>query len=60
MVLIPAPCKPKSCIVSILQTKARAAASMVVARGEGVSLAGRNLILVALYVMTHLGVIIVV
>lgn len=60
MVLIPASCKPKSCVFSILQTKARAAASIVVQRGEAVSLAGHNLILVALYVMTHLGVILAV
>lgn len=35
MVLIPASCKPKSCIVVILQTKARVAASMVVLKGRG-------------------------
>lgn len=35
MVLIPASCKPKSCVVSILQTKARAAASMMVPKGRG-------------------------
>lgn len=34
MVLIPVSCKPKNCVVSILQTKVRAAAFVVVPKGR--------------------------